>query len=100
MSIVIGGTVMSETSFQELTPAQQQILVTTGEQFHRLARRTSRRHEQESIDALASHGISVVETNYAAISEWRRIGREIRADVAAQIASPDLIGRAAAFGER
>lgn len=100
MSIVIGGTVISEASFQELTEEQRSLLLETGEQFHRLARRTSRRHEQESVDALASHGISVVETNYAAIEQWRRVGREIRADVAAQIASPELVARAAAFGER
>ncbi len=100
MSIVIGGTVLSEARFAELTPEQQTALTETGEQFHRLARRTSRRHEQESVDALASHGISVVETNYAAIEAWRRVGREIRQDVAAQIASPDLVARAAAFGER
>lgn len=100
MSIVIGGTVMSEQTFQELTTEQQTALVESGAQFHTLARRTSRRHEQESVDALTAHGISVVETNYAAVDAWRRVGRQIQDDVAAQIASPDLIARAAAFGER
>lgn len=100
MSIVVGGTVMSEATFGSLTPEQQTALTETGVQFHRIARRTSRRHEQESVDALASHGIAVVETNYAAIDAWRQVGRSIREDVAREIASPDLVARAAAFGER
>jgi TRAP-type C4-dicarboxylate transport system substrate-binding protein len=100
MSIVVGGTVMSHEAYAALPDDQRALLDETGAQFHLLGRRASRRHEREGIDALADHGITVVETNYAAIEGWRDLGRALRADVAAQIASPDLVARAAAFGER
>ncbi len=99
LSIVIGGMVISETSFQRLTPEQRAILVETGEQFHALGRRNSRRAEVDSMAALTSHGIQVVTTTEAQRAEWRALGRQVRDEVAPQIASPELIARAVAFGE-
>ena len=99
LSIVIGGMVISETSFQSLTVEQRAILVETGEQFHALGRRNSRRAETQSMEALTSHGIQVVTTTEAQRAEWRTLGRAVRDEVAPQIASPELIARAVAFGE-
>ena len=99
MSIVIGGMVISETTFQSLTPEQQTALTETGEQFHRLGRRNSRRMEAQSMHALTEHGITVTTTTDAQRDEWRVIGRQVRDAVASQIASPDLVARAVAFGE-
>jgi TRAP-type C4-dicarboxylate transport system substrate-binding protein len=92
--------VISETSFQSLTAEQRAILVETGEQFHALGRRNSRRAEVESMAAIVAHGITVVTTTEAQRAEWRTLGRAVRDEVAPQIASPDLIARAVAFGER
>jgi TRAP-type C4-dicarboxylate transport system substrate-binding protein len=99
MSIIIGGMVVSESVFQSLTPDQQTALRESGEQFHRLGRRTSRRMEGESLHALEDRGIHVTTTSDAEREEWRTVGRAVRDAVAAQIASPDLVARAVAFGE-
>ena len=100
MSIVIGGMVISERTYQSLTPEQQAALRETGDQFHALGRRNSRRAEQESITAITQRGIQLVTTTEAERNEWRRIGAAVRAAVASQIADPALIARAAAFGEQ
>jgi TRAP-type C4-dicarboxylate transport system substrate-binding protein len=100
MSIIIGGMVVSESVFQSLTPDQQTALRESGEQFHRLGRRTSRRMESESLHALEDRGMHVTTTSDAEREEWRAIGRQVRDAVAAQIASPDLVARAVAFGEQ
>lgn len=100
MSIVIGGMVISESTFQSLTPEQQTVLTETGEQFHRLGRRNSRRMETESMHALTERGIQVTTTTEAERNEWRTVGRAVRDAVASQIASPDLVARAVAFGEQ
>jgi TRAP-type C4-dicarboxylate transport system substrate-binding protein len=99
LSIVIGGMVISEHSYQSLTPEQQAILTETGAQFHALGRRNSRRAEEQSMTALTAHGIHVTTTTEAQRTEWRALGRQVRDEVAPQIASPDLIARAVAFGE-
>lgn len=100
MSIIIGGMVISETTFQSLTPEQQTILTETGEQFHRIGRRNSRRMERQSMEAITTHGIQVTTTTEPQRDEWRAIGRQVRDAVASQIASPDLVARAVAFGEQ
>ncbi len=99
MSIVIGGMVISETTYQSLTPEQQTALTETGADFHRLGRRNSRRMESQSMEALTSRGIQLVTTTEAERNQWRTLGREVRDAVASQIASPDLVARAVAFGE-
>ena len=100
MSIVIGGMVISESAFQGLTAEQQTALTETGVQFHQLGRRNSRRMETQSLHALTEHGIQTTTTTDAERNEWRAIGRQVRDAVASQIASPDLIARAVAFGEQ
>ncbi|GAB4211557.1 MAG: TRAP transporter substrate-binding protein [Sandaracinaceae bacterium] len=100
VAILVGGSVISERTFQSLPPEQQQILVETGAQFHGLSRRNAIRAEQEAIAALRGRGLTVVTMTPADIQEWRRIGREVRNRVASQIADPALVARAAAFGEQ
>ena len=100
LAILVGGSVISERVFQTLAAEQQQILLETARQFHGLARRNAERSEREAIDALVSHGMRVVNATPADIAAWRSLGARVRARVASQIASPDLIARAAAFGER
>jgi TRAP-type C4-dicarboxylate transport system substrate-binding protein len=99
LSIIIGGMVISESTYQSLTPEQQTALRETGEQFHRLGRRNSRRMEEQSMHALTEHGITVTTTTEAERNQWRALGRQVRDAVASQIASPDLVARAVAFGE-
>lgn len=99
VAILVGGSVISERTFQSLTPEQQAILVETGRQFHGLARRNATRAEQESIAAMRARGMTVVTASASDVAEWRRIGRQLRERVASQIASPELIQRAASFGE-
>lgn len=100
VAILVGGSVISERAFQELSPEQQQVLLETGRQFHGLARRNAGRAERESIDAMRARGMTIVQTTPEDIAEWRRIGRQVRDRVASQIADPALIARAAAFGEQ
>jgi len=100
LSIIIGGMVISETTFQSLTPEQQTALTETGESFHRLGRRNSRRMERQSMDALTERGIQVTTTTEPERDQWRAIGRAVRDAVAPQIASADLVARAVAFGEQ
>ncbi len=100
MSIIIGGMVISESTFQSLTEEQRTALLETGEQFHQLGRRNSRRMERQSMTALEEHGLQVTTTTEAERGEWRAIGRQVRDAVASQIASPDLVARAVAFGEQ
>lgn len=100
VAILVGGSVISERTFQSLTPEQQTLLTETGRQFHGLARRNASRAEQESIGAMRNRGMTVVTATASDIAEWRRIGRQLRERVASQIASPELVARAAAFGEQ
>ena len=100
MSIVIGGMVISESTFQSLTPEQQTALTETGADFHRLGRRNSRRMETQSMHALTERGIQLTTTTEAERDQWRTLGRQVRDAVASQIASPDLVARAVAFGEQ
>lgn len=100
MSIVIGGMVISEPVFQSLTPEQQTALTETGVQFHTLGRRNSRRAERVSMTALTERGIQLTTTSESDRNEWRTIGRAVRDAVASQIASPELVARAVAFGEQ
>ncbi len=100
VAILVGGSVISERTFQSLTPEQQTVLTETGAQFHGLARRNAARAEQEAITALRSRGLTVVPMSASDVAEWRRVGREVRTRVASQIADPALIARAAAFGEQ
>lgn len=100
MSIVIGGMVISESVFQSLTPEQQTALTETGESFHRLGRRNSRRAEAVSMTALTEHGLQLTTTTEAERNAWRAVGRQVRDAVASQIASPELVARAVAFGEQ
>lgn len=99
LAILVGGTVMSERVFQSLTAEQQTALTESSRQFHELARRNAARVEREAIDALTERGLRVVQTTAADAAEWQRLGRDVRARVASRIADPDLIRRAAAFGE-
>lgn len=100
VAILVGGSVISERTFQSLTPEQQTILTETGAQFHGLARRNAARAEQESITALRGRGLTVVPMSASDIAAWRTVGRQVRERVASQIADPALIARAAAFGEQ
>lgn len=100
VAILVGGSVISERVFQSLTPEQQAVLSETGRQFHGLARRNAVRTENESIEALRQHGLTIVPSTDADVAAWRQVGRQVRDRVASQIASPELIARAAAFGER
>ncbi len=100
VAILVGGSVISERTFQSLTPEQQAILTETGAQFHALSRRNAIRAEGESITALRERGLTVVHISPEEIETWRAIGRQVRDRVASQIADPGLIARAAAFGER
>jgi TRAP-type C4-dicarboxylate transport system substrate-binding protein len=92
--------VISERTFQSLTPEQQTVLTETGAQFHGLARRNAARAEQEAITALRNRGLTVVPMSPADVTAWRTVGRQVRERVASQIAEPALIARAAAFGEQ
>ncbi len=100
VAILVGGSVISERTFQSLTPEQQTILTETATQFHGLARRNAVRAEQESITALRGRGMTVVPMTPADITAWRTVGRQVRERVASQIADPALIARAASFGEQ
>jgi TRAP-type transport system periplasmic protein len=100
VAILVGGSVISDRSFQSLTPEQQTVLTETGVQFHGLARRNAARAEQEAIAALRERGLTVVPMSASDIAAWRTIGRQVRERVASQIADPSLISRAAAFGEQ
>lgn len=99
MAIVIGGLVISERTFQSLDDAQRAALTETGTQFHALGRRTSRRMEASSLEAVVQHGITLVPTTEADRQAWRTLGREVRDAVAGQIADPALIARAVAIAD-
>jgi TRAP-type C4-dicarboxylate transport system substrate-binding protein len=99
-AILVGGTAISERTFQSLPAEQRTILAETSAQFHGLARRNAARVERESIDAMVSRGLTVVPAGPADVAEWRRVGRELRDQVASQIATPELVARAASFGEQ
>ncbi|UJR84016.1 TRAP transporter substrate-binding protein DctP [Sandaracinus amylolyticus] len=100
VAILVGGSVISERTFQSLTPAQQQVLTETGAQFHGLARRNASRAEQESIQAMVGRGMQITRATPADVAAWRAIGRQVRDRVASRIADPALVARAAAFGEQ
>lgn len=100
VAILVGGSVISERSFQTLSPEQQAILTETGAQFHALSRRNAIRAERDSIQALRDRGLTVVRITPEEVDAWRTIGRQVRDRVASQIADPALVARAAAFGER
>ena len=99
-AILVGGTIISERIFQSLTPEHQTILTETSAQIHALGQRNAVRAETQAIEALRSHGMTVVTMSPSDIAAWRTVGREVRSRVASQIGSPELIARAAAFGEQ
>jgi len=56
--------------------------------------------ETQSMHALTERGIQLTTTTEAERDQWRTLGRQVRDAVASQIASPDLVARAVAFGEQ
>ncbi len=98
LGFLIGGSVISEAAFQTLTPEQQTVLLETSRQFHGLSRRGAVRAERESIAALRARGLTIVEARVADLEPWIEVGARLRARVGPQIASPELLARASAFG--
>jgi TRAP-type C4-dicarboxylate transport system substrate-binding protein len=98
LGFLIGGSVISERAFGALTPEQQALVLETAQQFHGLSRRGAERAEREAIAALRTRGITIVEARVADLEPWVEVGRRLRARVGPQIAGPDLLARAAAFG--
>ncbi len=99
-AILVGGTIISERTFQSLTPEQQTILTESSAQVHALGQRNAVRAETQALEALTTHGVTITRLSPSDIAAWRTVGREVRTRVASQIASPELIARAAAFGEQ
>lgn len=99
LGFLIGGSVVSERTFASLTEEQQAVLLETSRQFHGLSRRGAERAERESIEALRARGMTIVEARVADLEPWIEVGRRLRARVGPQIASRDLLARAAAFGQ-
>lgn len=98
LSIVLGGTIMSKTKWDALTPENQVILRETGNQFHALARRNLRNDERTALTTIATRGIVSVPITPAQKAEWERLGAQVRARLTGQIADAALVGRVAAFG--
>ena len=98
-AILVGGTIISERTFQSLTPEQQTILTESSAQVHALGQRNAVRAETQALEALSTHGVTLVRMSPSDIAAWRAVGREVRTRVASQIASPELIARAASFGD-
>lgn len=97
LGFLIGGSVMSEQAFTRLTAEQQSVLLETSRQFHGLSRRGAERAERESIAALRARGTIITEARVADLEPWIEVGSRLRARVGPQIASPELLARAAAF---
>ncbi len=99
LGFLIGGSVIAERSFSTLSPEQQTALTESSLQFHGLSRRGAERAEQQSIEALRARGITIVEARVADLEPWFEVGRRVRARVGPQIASPELLARAARFSQ-
>ncbi len=99
LGFLIGGSVISEHTFASLTDEQRTVLLETSQQFHGLSRRGAERAERESIEALRGRGITIVEARVADLEPWIEVGRRVRARVGPQIASPELLARAASFAQ-
>jgi TRAP-type C4-dicarboxylate transport system substrate-binding protein len=99
LGFLIGGSVISEQTFASLTEEQRTVLLETSQQFHGLSRRGAERAERESIEALRGRGITIVEARVADLEPWIEVGRRVRARVGPQIASPELLARAASFAQ-
>ena len=98
LSIVLGGTIMSKTKWDALTPENQVILRETADQFHALARRNLRADETTALATITARNIVTDTTTAAQKAEWERLGTQVRTRLTGQIADAALIARVTAFG--
>ncbi|MDQ3035617.1 MAG: TRAP transporter substrate-binding protein DctP [Myxococcota bacterium] len=98
MPIVLGGTVIGQRAWDELSEEQRTILTETATQFHQLARRNLRRDEQQALSSFGSRGGTVVSVTPAQQQEWATAATTIRGRLTGQIAEQALVDRVAAFG--
>jgi TRAP-type C4-dicarboxylate transport system substrate-binding protein len=97
LSIVIGGTVISNRKWDTLTEEQRTILTETAAQFHTLARRNLRRDEQTALRSLTERGTTVVTVTDAQRREWTNVGTQVRTRLTGQIADQALVTRVQGF---
>lgn len=97
MYTTIGATVIGQQKYRTLTPQQQQLLRTTGANYHQLARGALRRAEQQALQSLSARGITVVNVDAAQRALWAQAFAQTRARITGQIADAAFMSRVAGF---
>jgi TRAP-type C4-dicarboxylate transport system substrate-binding protein len=97
MYTTIGATVIGRTKFNSLTAQQQQLLRSTGANYHQLARGALRRAEQQALASLQGRGITVVTVDAGQRAQWETAFTQTRSALTGRIADAAFITRAASF---
>jgi TRAP-type C4-dicarboxylate transport system substrate-binding protein len=98
IATTIGATVIGRTKFNSLTAQQQQLLRTTGANYHQLARGALRRAEAGALTTLTTRGITVVTLDAAQRAAWDRVFVSTRTALTGQVADAAFIARVAQLG--
>ena len=97
-AVLVGGTLMSKTRFDALSPAHQQILRDTARQAHESLNRTIRRDDDRFFQSLTtSHGMQTVDAS-AHAAEWRTAAQQARERLVGRVFDRALLDRALAAG--
>jgi TRAP-type C4-dicarboxylate transport system substrate-binding protein len=99
LTVVIGGTVMSQKTWDSLTPEQKTIMTETSAQFHALARKNLRSDEEKALASIKEHNVKVQTPSEADKAEWVKIGTQVRQNLVGKIADQALIDRVMAFSK-
>lgn len=96
-AVLVGGTLMSKTRFDALSPAHQQILRDTARQAHETLNRTVRRDDDRFFQSLTAHGMQTVDAS-AHSAEWRQAAQQARDRLVGRVFDRALLDRALAAG--
>lgn len=88
--IIIGGSVIKQEKFDELSEHDQKVLLDTSERAARAADKLARRDDQRAYDSLIKRGITLVDISpYQA--EWDAVAKKTRENLVGRLYSKSLL---------
>lgn len=91
LSMSIGATVITKKQFDRLSPAEKDLLLKAGKEYHRQLTLKVREDNDKAISALKENGIELVAASEATQQEWKTIAMSVRKKLVGQIYSQQLL---------
>lgn len=87
----IGATVISQKSWDRLSPEQQALVRTVADKYHGVLIKKVRKDNDKSVGLLVEQGIQLVEVDEAAKKEWLKLGERVWDELAGKVYSKDIL---------